>query len=84
MSPLSDQSVSGRAETAIAPFRHWQLINLDEPTLLNPLDNQLGDPLTTQNLEGLNWVGVNQKDLEFTPVARINQAGCVQTRDAVL
>ena len=48
------------------------------------LDDELGDPLAADHLKRLGRIMVDETDLEFAPVARIDQARGVQAGHAVL
>ncbi len=76
-------SAPRRPEAALAALRVRQLVDLDEAARLDPLDHQLGDPLTAHDLERHGRVGVDQQHLEFAPVAGVDQARRVEAGDTV-
>ena len=72
------RSPAGGAETGLTPFRPGKFNHLSEATLLDALDDQLGDPLALRHIEGFNRVGVDQQHLQLPPVSRIDEARGVQ------
>src|SRR3954454_16696374 len=80
----TDASATRVAEPALAAFGVRQLVDLDQVGVLDGLDHELRDALALRDLEGFARVGVDQEHLELAPVSRVDQAGGVEARDAVL
>jgi hypothetical protein len=55
-----------------------------DAALLHPLDDELGDAVSSVNPIRLSGVGVDEWNLEFTPIPRVDQARGVQDGHAVL
>src|SRR5579875_2197771 len=74
---------AGGPEPAVAARRPRQRVHLVEPRLLDPLDHELRDPVAAPEADRPRAVGVERRDLDLTPVARVDRARGVHDRDAV-
>ena len=52
--------------------------------VLDPLDHELRDPITAVDLVGGLGIGVHEQHLDLAAVLRVDEARCVEHRDAVL
>ena len=60
-----------------------EFVDLPPLDLLNPLDDQLGDPVASIELEWLGRVGVDQHHLDLASVGAVNETRGVHHADAV-
>src|SRR5450759_1309013 len=67
----------------VPPLTARKRPNFHEMGLADPLDDELGDPVTCRNGEPLLGIRVEQVDQDLAAVARIHCAGRIQHRDAV-
>lgn len=71
------------SEPAVTAVGLVEFIDLDKLDVFDRLDDQLRDSLTSDDLEILTGIGIDEQHLQLTPVARVDQAGGVQTGHTV-
>ena len=74
---------SGRTVAADPSHTVRQDLHLDEPGPLDPLEDQLGDPVAAAQLDRLGEVVVDQQHLHLAAVAGVDGAGGVHDRQPV-
>src|ERR1700722_7568841 len=65
---------SGRAIPGVTPARPWQLSYLMEDRILDPLDHQLGDPVSAPEADRAAAICIEQDDLDFSTVPGVYRA----------
>src|SRR5215217_615810 len=74
---------TSRTMPALAPFRLVQCFGFDQQHGADRSDDHLRDALAPPYREGQLAV-IDQQDLELAAVIRVDRAGCVEHRDAML
>ena len=74
---------SSRTVAPVASDRVGEFLDLDEPGPLEPLDDQLGDPVAAAQLDRLARVVVDQHHLDLAAVAGVDGARGVHDRQPV-
>lgn len=67
----------------VATLSDIQFSHFDDVDHRHPLEDQLCNPVSTFDAEGVGGISVEHGDLEFTPVPRIHCSGRVDHRDAM-
>src|SRR5579859_4497446 len=80
----SGNSGTGGTEPAFAALMIVEGIDADELGLRDRLHDELGDPVTAANREGIGRIGVDQQHPQFAAVAAVDQPGRVETRHPVV
>src|SRR5581483_4169628 len=76
-------SRTGAAEPAPATVARWQLRHRDEPALVDPLHDELGDTVAAAHRVVGRGVGVHEDHPQLVPVTGVDQPRGVEARDPV-
>lgn len=76
--------VAGGAEAPLAANAFGQRLDGDERDTRDRHDDQLRDAIADRDLIGLTRIGIQQRDLDLAAIPRVDCAGTIENRDAVL